>query len=61
MTATSFRKWSITTIREIIKQITNNETEFELKLIKKIKTQILRIQMKKFKNQIKLVENKKME
>ena len=29
MTATSFRKWSITTIREIIKQITNNETEFE--------------------------------
>lgn len=30
MTATSFRKWSITTIREIIKQITNNETEFEV-------------------------------
>ena len=30
MTATTFRKWSITTIREIIKQITDNETEFEI-------------------------------
>ena len=30
MAATSFRKWSITTIREIIKYISNNETEFEI-------------------------------
>ena len=30
MTATAFRKWSVRTIREIIKQITENETEFEL-------------------------------
>ena len=30
MTSTTFRKWSITTIREIIKQITENETEFEI-------------------------------
>ena len=37
MTATSFRKWSITTIREIIKQITNNETEFEFFKAKNIK------------------------
>ncbi len=30
MAATSFRKWSITTIREIIKYIASHETEFEI-------------------------------
>lgn len=30
MAATSFRKWSITTIREIIKYVSSNETEFEI-------------------------------